>query len=74
MFTTHESGIFFQINRRIYMNKQDITLRDFRQMPYRLIDMILPIDINVSVQTYQELSKYKYFEIESVKYITSRLK
>lgn len=39
-------------------------LKDFRQKPRLLIDMTVPIKIIVSVKPYQNLSKYKYLEIE----------
>lgn len=39
-------------------------LKDFRQKPRLLIDMTVPIKIIVSAKPYQNLSKYKYLEIE----------
>uniref|UniRef100_A0A0L8FI35 Uncharacterized protein n=1 Tax=Octopus bimaculoides TaxID=37653 RepID=A0A0L8FI35_OCTBM len=45
-------------------NRPDIILKDFRQKSCPLINMIISIDMNVSVKTYQKLNKYKDLEIE----------
>uniref|UniRef100_UPI00321971E2 hypothetical protein n=1 Tax=Escherichia coli TaxID=562 RepID=UPI00321971E2 len=51
-------------DRKIDANRPDIILKDFKRKPCILIDVTIPIDINVYVKTFQKLSKYKDLEIE----------
>uniref|UniRef100_A0A0L8IIX8 Uncharacterized protein n=1 Tax=Octopus bimaculoides TaxID=37653 RepID=A0A0L8IIX8_OCTBM len=51
---------------KIDSNRPDIIWKDSKQKSCLLIDMTVPvdIDINISVKTYQKLSKYKDLETE----------
>lgn len=53
-----------QTDMKIKENMPDIIVKDFGQRSCFLIDITLSIDTNVSVKTYQNVSKYRNLEIE----------
>ena len=51
-------------NRTIQANKPDITIKDHREKTFKLIDFTFPMDINISTEEFEKLSKYKDLQIE----------
>ena len=51
-------------DRKIDANKPDIIIKNSTSRTCQLIDMCVPADVNVSLQEFDKLSKYKDLEIE----------
>ena len=51
-------------DRTILANKPDITIKDHKEKPSKLIDFTFPMDINISAKEFEKLSKYKDLRIE----------
>ena len=53
-----------QTDRKIKVNKPDITINNKRDKTCKLIDVKIPADKSISVAKFEKLSKYKDLEIE----------
>ena len=53
-----------QTDRKIKLNKSDITVIDKREKTYKLVDVKILAEKNVSVAEFEKVSKYKDLEIE----------
>ena len=46
-------------------NNPVITIKDHKERTCKLIDLIFPMDINISAKEFEELSKYKDLQMET---------
>ena len=52
-------GFSVHPNRTIQANKLDITIKDYKDKTWKLIDYKFPVDINIYAKEFQKLSKCK---------------
>ena len=57
-------GFSIHTDRTIRTNKPDITIKDYKEKTYKIIDFTYPMDKNISAKEFEKLSKYKDLQIE----------